>query len=211
MKKDKALDRLEDKVARRLADFVAKRTGVEKDSEKYVEYVFASQVQITNGLKNLILFGISLAMGVFPYVLAMSLTVWRLRKYSFGVHMPGSLSCMLEGMIVYLGGAYLALRIVAHWLDLLCAFLLVLAGLLRYAPAATKMRPIPDGTKAALKELSKQTACVFGGLSFFLYFVGLAFPVVLGVQLHALSVSIVLGLAVQVIHLLPFMFAIFER
>lgn len=126
--------------------------------------------------------------------------------------MPSSLACLLEGLIVYLGGGFLAIKCRHLLLDIIIMYTFIVLLVQRYAPAQTKKRLIADVNKPIFKEMSIRACMFWTGLAGIMHIISIFITqTVWIIRLDALAFSLMLGMVVQAVHLLPFMFTLFER
>ena len=201
----------ENRLAHKLVDFTARRQGIEIGSDQYEMRLYGAKCDINNLEKTLIVYPIALFLGILPYVLAMGISTASLRKRSFGLHMPSSMACLVEGLIVFLGGGLITLHVRFHLRDVLVLFILILLCVNAYAPAQTKKRPIPDSQKDDLRKQSLIKVMFWSWLAGMLIILSWTVPTMVGIRLEAIGFSLMLGLSVQAIHLTPVMFRLFER
>lgn len=136
-KKLKFYERLAEKTAQFLCEDV--------ESDRYEKIKYGAQAFYINLLKTLL--ALLLTIFFFPQLLPLLLffmaVAGLLSASSFGAHMPNTILCTVEGLIKYIGGSYLALKVSFPWW--VSSLLLLTSAIIfyLYAPAETKKRPIP--------------------------------------------------------------------
>ena len=113
---------------------------------KYGIYIF-----YINTLKTLLLLIVALFFGILPQICVFALAYAALRLFSFGVHLKTPLGCTVLGLVYYLGGTFIAMRVIIPFLAqilLWCGCFLCFA---LFAPAQTKKRPIPQRQRKPYK------------------------------------------------------------
>lgn len=98
-----------------------------------------------NIVKTICAFIIAGVMGIFEPVALIFLVYGAIRFCSHGVHAEKAWTCMLWGMIIYIGGGLLAVNTVLNTSAYVALFVIFAALLIKYSPAGTEKRPI--GTK----------------------------------------------------------------
>ena len=205
------LEEWENKLAQKLVKYTSDRQGPEIGTDQYEKRLYGAKCVINNIEKTIIVFPIALLLGVLPYALTMGISMSTLRRFSFGVHMRSSLVCLLEGLIIYLGGGLLVRYWPHHILDVFILFIPIMFSINEYAPAQTLKRPIPEGTRDFYTSLCRSIGIFWSFIASMLYVTNWLFPIPKSIHLDAFGFSIMLGLFVQAIHLTPVMFRLFER
>jgi len=134
-----------------------------RETARYGIYIF-----YINVLKTLLLLLIALVFGILKQVVLFALPYAALRLFSFGVHLKTPMACTALGLVYYLGGTALAmyidiplpLRITLWCICFLC--------FLRYAPAETKNRPIPQRQRKPFKIMSLTVLSVLMAIAVYL-------------------------------------------
>ena len=76
-----------------------------------------------------------------------------IRFFSSGIHMKSSISCTIISLIFYLGGSFIAERLLLS--NNICLIILVILGsiIVKYSPADTEKRPILGAEKRKALQL----------------------------------------------------------
>lgn len=148
--------------------------------------------------KAIIIFGISLVLGIFKEVIYLLVSYNIIRTQAFGIHASKSIYCLISSLIMFIGGAYLCkLLIIPLWFMIITAVICIFC-LYLYAPADTKKRPIVNKVKRKrFKLISTSLGIIY--LILIIYFKGLF-----------ISNYLFWGLVISVIMILPITYKIFN-
>lgn len=124
-----------------------------EDHRKRFEYYFALQLIIGESFKTVILFTISLILGIFIPTLLISAAFIMLRLLAGGYHMDSQGKCLYVTLGIFISAPLIAKYTYALWsftaviILIICTFILGIYVLGRYAPKDTPNKPIDDQDK----------------------------------------------------------------
>lgn len=143
-----------EKIAEKLVFPIAAARGLTPQDSDYEILTYKFELILANGLKFVVLVILALAFKIVPQIAVFMLTYTLLRLYSFGIHLEHDLTCLLIGLIYYIGSAFLAKAIAVTDFQLVAWYGIVTTIFYRYAPAGTKIRPIGFFERTSLRNIS---------------------------------------------------------
>ncbi len=147
--------------------------------------------------KLIIIFIVSIVLGIFNEVLCLIVTFNIIRLFSFGVHAKKSSHCMISSLIFFITFPLICkyVTISKELKEILAIPLVILIGI--YSPADTEKRPLKDKKKRIIyKILSIIIASIFMILS-------------IKIQNNTLSNNFMFAVIIQIIIILPITYKIF--
>lgn len=189
-----------DKLSEKTALFLAKKNGFSIDTKRFADTYYGAQIFYRNGFKTLILLVIAIILHLVPYTICILTVAWRLRKYSFGWHLSGFISCLIFGIVVYLSASFLVSKVIFSFWTLLLLWLIILVLVALFAPMDSAKRKIPKQQKPYYKKKSLFVCCFWGTISLIGFVFSKHFTIY---WLDKISVSFMLGLACQVVSIIP--------
>lgn len=124
-----------------------------EDHKKRFEYYFALQLILGESVKTVILFSISLVLGIFVPTLLISATFVLLRMIAGGYHMDTQGKCLYATLAIFITSPLIAKYTYQYWnfnsatLLIIITFILGLYTLGKYAPKDTPNKPITNVKK----------------------------------------------------------------
>ncbi len=124
-----------------------------EDHKKRFEYYFALQLILGESVKTVILFSISLILGIFVPTLLIAATFVLLRMIAGGYHMDSQGKCLYVTLGIFVSTPLIAEYTYRYWnfnsvtLLIIITFLLGLYTLGKYAPKDTPNKPITNVKK----------------------------------------------------------------
>jgi len=180
-----------------LVDWLSRNSP--REGRAYLRLVYDIEVLIMNVTKLIIVFTISLLIGILPLTIATLIGFNVIRRYSFGIHAKNSTVCTISSVILFIFVPYAFKSIGVPNLVVLPIFGVVILLLFLYAPSDTEARPLV-GKKKRLQ--LKKRAIVSGAL---LMLAVLLFPG------GGIKTMLTLGAIYETISLLPISYIILKR
>lgn len=112
-------------------------TELEKKKVRYGIYTLYVNVTKIGGLLLVAYF-----LDIFSEVLIIWILFGVLRSSAFGIHSSKSINCTIATFSIFLGGAFISIQFPLKESILYVIYILSFIGLLLYAPADTKARPL---------------------------------------------------------------------
>lgn len=128
--------------------------GLTPMDSDYEILLYHFELLLANGFKFVVLLILALPFGIVPQIAVFMISYSFLRLYSFGIHLEHDITCLLIGLLYYIGGAVLAKVLIVTDLQLVICYGIVTAIFYRYAPAGTKIRPIGFFERTSLRNIS---------------------------------------------------------
>lgn len=158
----KFIDDKIDNFARRLQH----RNGL--DRIEYLKMRLGMQVVVSNILKTIVIYGVSILCHLFLYTLTVHLSFFLIRHFAHGAHARNSLACYIESLFYFVllpwfVGYIQVLSIIMYILAFIGLIILII-----YAPAATKKQPIPERLRKRKKINTIIVTILLMIISFFL-------------------------------------------
>ncbi|WP_436855739.1 accessory gene regulator AgrB [Staphylococcus caeli] len=141
----KFIDDKIDNFARRLQQ----RNGL--DRIEYLKMRLGMQVIVSNILKTIVIYGVSILCHLFLYTLTVHLSFFLIRHFAHGAHAKSSFVCYLESLFYFVLLPWFVGYIQVSSVLMYCLAFFGLIVLIIYAPAVTKKQPIPDRLKKGKK------------------------------------------------------------
>ena len=136
-------------ICERITISLLKRLNKYYNMDEYdKEYIFLGLYIITELVtKSCLLLTTSMIFGLTKEVFIMTIMFLLIRFFSSGIHMKSSLSCTIISLIFYLGGSFIAERLLLS--NNICLIILVILGsiIVKNSPADTEKRPILGADK----------------------------------------------------------------
>lgn len=128
------------KISENLTKFINKY--LMKTGDEYLELRYGVSIIVMNFFKVSSVIILALLLGIQNYVVTYFIAFAVIRMYAFGVHAKKATICTILNFIIFIGGSYLCLFIHFDKYKVAILFLINIFILYKYAPAATKKRPI---------------------------------------------------------------------
>lgn len=142
-------------VCERITISLLKRLNKYYNMDEYdMEYIFLGLYLIAELVtKSCLLLITSMIFGLTKEVFIMTIMFLLIRFFSSGIHMKSSISCTIISLIFYLGGSFIAERLLLS--NNICLIILVILGsiIVKYSPADTEKRPILGAEKRKALQL----------------------------------------------------------
>lgn len=148
--------------------------------------------------KTIIIFIISLLLGLFKELIFLLLMFNLIRLFAFGMHAPNGTICLIISTIAFIGCAYLCKILVIPKNILHLLYLVSFIIILIYSPADTVKRPI----------IKKKKRIIFKILSILITF--MFFILSLKIKNNLIINSMIIGLLIECILILPITYKIFK-
>lgn len=128
---------------------------VYKEGLEYKKVVLGAEVIIINVSKSIVVFALSLCLGVWVQTLLALIGFNLLRRTAFGVHALSSIGCTLSSCCLFVAIPYFIKDFSINNYTIAIIFLFTLIALFFFAPADTEARPlIGAGKRSKLKRTS---------------------------------------------------------
>ena len=170
-----------------------------REGKAYLRLVYNTEALLMNITKLIIVFAISLSIGILPLTIATLIGFNVIRRYSFGIHAKNSTVCTIFSIIMFILIPFVLKNIGVPNFVVLPVFVLIIMTLFLYAPSDTEARPLVGKKKRAKL---KKRALVSGTL---LMLAVLLFPV------GSIKTMLTLGAVYEVISILPISYMILNR
>lgn len=123
------------------ATYLQKRNNL--DHIQFLQVRLGMQVLAKNIGKLIVMYTIAYILNIFIFTLITNISFYLIRRYAHGAHAPSSFWCYIESITLFIVLPLLVLHF--HINETLMMFLaLISVGVvIKYAPAATKKKPIP--------------------------------------------------------------------
>ncbi|MEJ7542503.1 accessory gene regulator AgrB [Staphylococcus intermedius] len=118
---------------------------------EFLKVRLGMQVVVINTFKAIVTYGLALLLNIFLYTLIVHLTFLTLRTYSHGAHAKTSMLCHVQNIVAFVMLPWLIVQYDISFQFLLILSLLSALIVIKYAPAATKKRPIAPKKVKGLK------------------------------------------------------------
>ena len=148
--------------------------------------------------KAIIIFSLSLLLGIFKEMIILLIAFNFIRLFAFGMHANKSWICLLFSSSIFIGGTYICkyANINGYLLYLLYAFALIIISI--YAPADTVKRPlIKKKKRIKFKVLSIIVTLIYFVISLF-------------IKQQLLKNCLIIGLLIECILILPITYKLFK-
>ena len=169
-------------------------TELEKKKVRYGVYIL--YVNVTK-------IGSLLIVAYFLNIFSEVLTIWILfgilRSSAFGIHSSKSIYCTIATFVIFIGGALVSTQFVLEDMILNIIYFLSFIGLLMYAPADTKARPLVG--KEFRKKLKIKTIISFMTI----------LAIILALNIYHLKILFSISAMAETISVLPITYKIFRR
>ncbi|EGQ4122252.1 accessory regulator AgrB [Staphylococcus pseudintermedius] len=118
---------------------------------EFLKVRLGMQVVVINSFKAVVTYGLALLLNIFLYTLIVHLTFLSLRTYSHGAHAKTSMLCHVQNIASFVVLPWLIVQYDISFQFLLSLSILAAMIVIKYAPAATKKRPIAPRRVKGLK------------------------------------------------------------
>ena len=126
---------------------IKKNSDDKYDDEKLAEIRYGLEAIYLTITKVIIIFTVSLILGIFKEMLILTVLYSLLRNTGFGIHAKKSWMCLTSSLIIFVGAPFLALNIVIPIsIKIILCGLCVVAYYL-YSPADTEKHPLVNERK----------------------------------------------------------------
>lgn len=142
------------KIACKLIFPVAAARGLSVRDSDYEILTYKMELILANAMKFAVLLVFAADCDLVPEIAVFMITYTLLRLWSFGIHLEHDLTCLLIGLVYYIGSPYLARVLDVSDTHLVYCFAVILVLFYRYAPAGTKIRRIGFFERARLRNIS---------------------------------------------------------
>ncbi|ARJ50214.1 accessory gene regulator AgrB [Staphylococcus lutrae] len=126
----------------------------QKQNLSHIEFLkvrLGMQVVVINFSKAVVTYGLALLLHLFLYTLIVHISFLVLRFYSNGAHAKNSILCHIQNILFFIFVPWLIVRYDIPFVYLLLLVILGSFLVVRYAPAATKKKPIAKKRIKGLK------------------------------------------------------------
>lgn len=120
------------------ATYLQKRNNL--DHIQFLQVRLGMQVLAVNIGKLIVMYALAYILNIFLFTLITNLTFYLIRRHAHGAHAPSSFWCYVESIILFI---LLPLVIVNYHINSLIMTVIAIGLIIKYAPAATKKKPIP--------------------------------------------------------------------
>lgn len=166
--------------------------------EKIDEIMYGVEGIYLTITKTIIIFLIALILGIFKELLVLLIAFNFIRLFAFGMHASNSVVCLILSSTIFLVSSYLCKYIVIPENILYVLYMIFFIIILIYAPADTVKRPLIKRKKRIIfKILSLITVILF-------------FIITLLIKNNLIINSMVFGLLIESLLILPFTYKIFK-
>lgn len=172
------------------ATYLQKRNNL--DHIQFLQVRLGMQVLAKNIGKLIVMYTLAYILGIFIYTLITNLSFYLIRRHAHGAHAPTSFWCYVESIILFI---FLPLAIINFHINPFIMIILTIIAIgliIKYAPAATKKKPIP----VRLIKRKKYYATI----------VSLVFFIITLIIKEPFAQFIQLGIIIEAITLLPIFF-----
>lgn len=121
------------------------------DHIEYLKMRLGMQVVVSNILKTIVIYGVSILCHLFLYTLTVHLSFFLIRYFAHGAHAKNSIICYLESLFYFVLLPWVVGYIQVSSLIMYPLALIGLLVLIKYAPAITKKQPIPQRLRKGKK------------------------------------------------------------
>lgn len=176
---------------------ILKRSGKYNDEQIEI-IIYGLEGLYLTFTKMIIIFLLSILLGIFKEVFILLITYNIIRSQAFGIHASKSIYCLISSLIFFVGGALICKYIIFPlWLMIIIAIICNIF-LLIYAPADTHKHPLINSKK---RKKFKVLSFIFGIIYTFLiiYFKG-----------QGIAKYLLLGMIEAVLMILPITYSTFK-
>ncbi|NWK83962.1 accessory gene regulator AgrB [Staphylococcus sp. GSSP0090] len=138
------------------------------DHIEYLKMRLGMQVVVSNILKTIVIYGVSILCHLFLYTLTVHLSFFLIRHYAHGAHAKNSFACYLESLFYFVLLPWIVGYMGVSSLIMYPLALIGLLVLIKYAPSATRKQPIPQRLRRGKKIKTIIAAVVLLVISLFL-------------------------------------------
>jgi len=172
---------------------------VELEEINYLKLKLGIEVFLINVTKGMIVYGVAIVFGLFIPTLLLHSSYFAVRKVSFGLHAKSSFHCTFISLLFFVAIPYLSKDIIFSDIFIKSIFTIYLLCFYLYAPADTENYPIlGEGNRRKLRNKSILTCLVL-------------MIIVITSSNSMLKTLITLGVALQIIQILPLTYKILKR
>lgn len=169
--------------------------NIDEDKLEIINYGLES-IYLTV-VKIIIIFVLSLALGIFKEVIIMLFSYNIIRYFAFGLHAPNSTSCLITSIILFIGGAYFSMYInISLQLKIILSIISIILVYI-YAPADTEKRPLINIKKRKKYKFLSIFVSIIIGLVLIIF------------HNHFISNFLLIGLLEEVIMILPITYKLY--
>ena len=101
------------------------------------------QVLAVNIGKLIVMYTIAYILNIFLFTLITNLTFYLIRRHAHGAHAPSSFWCYVESIFLFTLLPLILVNYHINFLIMTIMTVIAIGMIIRYAPAATKKKPIP--------------------------------------------------------------------
>lgn len=182
------------------------KKSMDSVKKKYPDYSEEKLEEIEYGLdaiylnipKTIIIFFLSIVLGIFKDMILLLLFYGILRTFAFGMHASKSLYCLIISTVMFIGGAIVCkyvnmnsyVKIIISFISLIC--------IIKYAPADTHKRPLINAKRRKIyKIISSIIALIY--IALIIIFVN-----------KDISIYLTMGLLESVVMIHPITYKVFQ-
>ncbi|PHK48692.1 accessory gene regulator AgrB [Staphylococcus edaphicus] len=121
------------------------------DHIEYLKMRLGMQVVVSNILKTIVIYGVSILCHLFLYTLTVHLSFFLIRYFAHGAHAKNSLVCYLESLFYFVLLPWIVGYIQVSSIVMYPLAIIGLVVLIKYAPAITKKQPVPERLRRGKK------------------------------------------------------------
>ncbi|MFS4978975.1 accessory gene regulator AgrB [Staphylococcus aureus] len=123
------------------ATYLQKRNNL--DHIQFLQVRLGMQVLAVNIGKLIVMYTIAYILNIFLFTLITNLTFYLIRRHAHGAHAPSSFWCYVESIFLFTLLPLILVNYHINFLIMTIMTVIAIGMIIRYAPAATKKKPIP--------------------------------------------------------------------
>lgn len=123
---------------------IIKKQNPNYSDERLEELKYGLSIIYILVTKSIIIFSIAYFLGLFKELFIFMIIYSLVKRYSYGMHMPSSFSCLIASSIVFLGSCYIAKEFILPMGFKTIFGLFGVIYMYTYSPADTEKKPIVD-------------------------------------------------------------------
>ena len=121
---------------------IIKKQNPNYSDERLQELKYGLSIIYILVTKSVVIFSIAYFLGLFKELFILMIIYSLVKRYSYGMHMPGSLSCFIASSIVFIGSCYIAKEFIIPMGFKTIFGLFSIIYMFIYSPADTEKKPI---------------------------------------------------------------------
>lgn len=148
---------MKDKFIEKCCHFISKYENC--DDLKIKKLKYGLEVIFNLLTKTIILFIVSMVLGIWQEYLLLILIYTLIRMYTYGIHAKSTLACWITTTLVYIGGGLLIKYIIIPQTVTIIIWLISLASFAIWAPADTPAKPLIRADKRKKQKIKACLVC----------------------------------------------------